>query len=70
MDVLELMKKKRFGKINKQLKNGKKTVLTKLLKECQVGNWRVLKNLTSTKLRMEFHYLRNIQFKKNNKIKI
>ena len=70
MDALELMKKKRFGKMNKQLKNGKKIILKKSLKECLAGNQKVLKNHTSTKLRMEFHYLNNIQFKKNNKIKL
>ena len=61
---------KKIWKDQQTTEEWKKTILTKLLKKCQVGNWRVLKNLTSTKLRMEFHYLRNIQFKKNNKIKI
>ena len=69
MDALELMKKKKFGKMKKPLKNGKKIILKKSLKECQVGNWKVLKNLTIIKSKMEFHYLRKIQFKKNNKIK-
>ena len=38
MDVLGRMNKKKFGKMKKLLKNGKKIILTKLLKECQVGN--------------------------------
>ena len=69
MDVQGLMKKKRFGKMNKQPKNGKKIILTLLPKECLVGNQKVLKNLIGTKLIMEFHYLKNLQFKKNNKKK-
>ena len=69
MDALELMKKKKFGKMKKPLKNEKKIILKKSQKECQVGNQKVLKNLTIIKSKMEFHYLRKIQFKKNNKIK-
>jgi len=38
MVQLELMKKKKFGKMKKPLKNGKKIILKKSLKECLAGN--------------------------------
>ena len=39
MDVLELMKKKRFGKINKQPKNGKKNSLNEITK--RMSGWQL-----------------------------
>jgi hypothetical protein len=38
MAVLEPMKKKRFGKMKRPLKNRKKAILRKSPKECQAGS--------------------------------
>ena len=39
MDVLELMKKKRFGKMKKLLKNGKKIILREITK--RMSGWQL-----------------------------
>ena len=57
MAVLELKKKKKFGKTKKPLITGKKRIAESLSKECLVGNWKTLMFLTDIKLKEEFHYL-------------
>ena len=56
MDVEELIKKKKFGKMRQQMMNGKWKISITLEKDLKVGNLKALKSLISIKLKMGSHY--------------
>ena len=60
---------KKIWKNEKTSEEWKKNNLNEITKRMSGWQLESFKESTSTKLRMEFLYLRNIQFKKKNKIK-